>query len=123
VVRPASGLIADGDLALGATLRSDEASGPPVPVRELLKQVSERPPPPLEASKQDSGRPTGWNLRNQAQPPPPPEAKGLSGATVILLILVAFIAGGAIAAYVAKTYLIKPAGVSEPTGLVVRREG
>lgn len=111
VVRPLGGMLAEDDLALGATMRSDESSAP-VPVKDILKQVSERPPPPLqEPQRQDTGRPTGWNLRNQAQAAPVPEAKGLSGTTVLLLILVAFIAGGAIAAYVAKTYLIKPAGL------------
>ncbi len=123
VVRPLGGLLAEDDLALGATLRSDETGAPPVPVRQILKQISERPPPPAEAPKQDTGRPTGWNLRNQAQPPPPPEAKGLSGTTVLLLILVAFIAGGAIAAYVAKTYLIKPAGELGPSPVASRETG
>ena len=47
----------------------------------------------------------------------------LARTTVMLLILVAFIAGGAIAAWVAKTYLMKPAGalprevpVAQPRG-------
>ena len=43
----------------------------------------------------------------------PPEQKGLSGTTVLLLILVAFILGGAIAAYVAKTYLVKTGSTLE----------
>lgn len=110
VVRPAGGLVADDDLALGATLKSDDA---PVQVREILKKVSERPPPP-DPARQEATRSTGWNLRNQAQAAQaPPEQKGLSGTTVLLLILVAFILGGAIAAYVAKTYLVKTGSTLE----------
>ena len=108
VVRPAGVMLADDDLALGATMRSDESA--PSPIKEILKKVSERPPA-MEGSRAETTRTTGWNLRNQAQAAaPPPDAKGLSGTTVLLLILVAFIAGGAIAAYVAKTYLVKPVG-------------
>jgi len=106
VVRPSGVMLGEDELALGATLRSDEPSpaAKPEPMAAPARKESVRPEP-LRA--------TGWNLRHQA-PPPPPEAKGLSGTMVIVLILVAFVAGGGIAAWVAKTYLIKPAGALVP---------
>ena len=99
VIRPAAGRPASGDEALGATLKSDEAPAP----RAAVPSVR----PEADRSRGDDVRGTGWNLRRPAEPPPAPEAKGLSGTMVIVLILVAFIAGGAIAAWVAKAYLIK----------------
>lgn len=110
VIRPAGGLAPpDEELALGATLRSDE---PPKDAREVLRST---PPPaqrtdhPMAATdnRPESLKATVQNLRNQRPAEPAPaESKGLSGTTVLLLILVAFIAGGAIAAWVAKTYLV-----------------
>lgn len=110
VIRPAGGLAApEEDLALGATLRSDEA---PKAAREALRSTPppkrSEPPPPAADNRSESLKATVQNLRNQRPAEPAPaESKGLSSTTVVLLILVAFIAGGAIAAWVAKTYLVK----------------
>lgn len=133
VIRPLGGKTATGDDTLGATLRSEEGEEyPPAHSPARAASVSERPKPgdlraTSDASRTTSGamRETGWNLRKQAEPPPPPEAKGLSGTTVIVLILVAFIAGGAIAAWVAKTYLLKGGSLDggRPAGALVRIEG
>lgn len=113
VIRPAGGLAAPEDeLALGATLRSDE---PPKAAREALRSTPppakrSEPPPPAADNRSESLKATMQNLRNQrAAEAAPAESKGLSGTTVVLLILVAFIAGGAIAAWVAKTYLVRGA--------------
>ena len=109
VIRPAGGLAPpDEDLALGATLRSDE---PPKAARDALRSTpppaKRTDPPPPADGRSESLKATVQNLRNQQPAAPAPEAKGLSGTTVLLLILVAFIAGGAIAAWVAKTYLVQ----------------
>ncbi|MBK8253320.1 MAG: hypothetical protein IPK82_11730 [Polyangiaceae bacterium] len=85
-------------------MRSDD---PPVD-RKALKSA----PPPAkepEKSRTEETRSTGWDLRKQAESAPEPQAaaKGLSPVMVVVLILVAFVLGGAIAAYVAKTYMIK----------------
>lgn len=91
VIRPAAGRLAAGEAAaLDATLRDDEV-----------------PPPP----RAPDARSTGTNLRRPEEPPPAP--KGLSPAAVIALILAAFLVGGAIAAWVAKAYLLQ-GGAVEP---------
>ncbi|MEZ4298287.1 MAG: protein kinase [Polyangiaceae bacterium] len=93
VIRPIGAKIAAADDAvLGATLRSDEA-----PAENAVSARTAEPP----GARTVNTRPPG------TEGAPPAEAKGLSPATVVLLILVAFIAGGAIAAWVAKTYLIQ----------------
>ena len=123
VVRPLGGLVMpEDDLALGATMRSDDA---PPPVREALRSTpppgkrTDPPPGQPAPGRAEETRATGWNLRNTRAPEPPPEAKGLSGTTVLILILVAFIAGGAIAAWVAKTYLVQ-GSAEEPARDVLR---
>ncbi len=135
VIRPLGGKAATGDDTLGATLRSEEGEEyPPAHGPARVASVSERPRPDDSRaasgtmSRSTSGtmsRDTGWNLRKQAEPPPPPEVKGLSGTTVIVLILAAFIAGGAIAAWVAKTYLLKGGSLDggRPAGALVQIEG
>jgi serine/threonine protein kinase len=105
VIRPAGALSAPADeIGMGATLRTSTPSVRPAPsIRSA----------PAEQTRQDDVRGTGWNLRRPAEPPPPAEEKGLSTTTVILLILVAFIAGGGIAAWVAKTYLLKSGALED----------
>jgi serine/threonine protein kinase len=111
VVRPAGALVEDDDLALGATLRSDDANA----AREMLAKAGLNDPVPAAgAQKQDATRTTNRDLSRLAATRTPDQApKGLSGTTVMLLVLVAFVAGGAIAAWVAKTYLLKPSGAIE----------
>lgn len=100
VIRPAAGRAATADEAvLGATLPTKDGSGPgaDAATRAARELAAAAPRSPAEA---------------------PAAPKGLSGLTVVVLILVAFIAGGAIAAWVAKAYLIKGGALGGAPGAV-----
>jgi serine/threonine protein kinase len=96
VIRPVGALLEGDDVApLGQTLSTEEAQA------NALRG---------EQGRQEAA---GWDLRASAQQraaEAQAPARGLAPSTVIVLILVAFLAGGGIAAWFAKTYLMKPAG-------------
>lgn len=104
VIRPVGSLVAPPEeIGLGATVRSEDGEDAPAGARTDPAARREDP----RATVRSAQRP-------DALLPAPAAAPGLSTATVIVLILVAFIAGGGIAAWVAKKYL--PKGGSLPRG-------